>query len=80
MRPIRPQCTKSVYRHLLQHRHAQVLPIDEPLQPTASVYDHSEPLPVLQATSAQAEAVLASLEASMTPRQAIAPLETWYEV
>ena len=78
--PYSPEVYAAVYRHLLQHRHRQVLPIDDQLQTSASVYYHAEPPPVLQATSAQAEKILASLEASMTPAQAIAAAETWYEV
>lgn len=78
--PYSPAVYEAVYRHLLRHRRAEVLPIDEPLQPTASVYAHSEPLPVLRATAAQAQAMLAELEASMTPEQAIAANEAWYEV
>lgn len=78
--PYSPAVYEAVYRHLLRHRHAEVLPIDEPLQPTASVYAQCEPLPVLRATAAQAQAMLAELEASMTPEQASAALATWYEV
>ena len=59
---------------------AQVLPIDEPLQPTASVYDQAEPLPFLRATAAQAETILADVEASVSPEAAIAAAASWYEV
>lgn len=78
--PYSPAVYEAVYRHLLQHRHAQVLPIDEPLQPKTSVYDQAEPLPFLRATAAQAEAILADLEASMGSEAAIAAVETWYIV
>ncbi len=78
--PYSPEVYAAVYRHLLQHRHRQVLPIDEQLQTSASVYQHAEPPPVLKATAVQAEAILAKLEASLTPEQAIAAAETWYEV
>lgn len=71
---------EAVYRHLLRHRQAQVLPIDEPLQPKNSVYDLAEPLPFLRATAAQAEAALADLEASMGAVAAIAAAESWYIV
>jgi len=77
--PYSPAVYEAVYRHLLQHRHAQVLPIDDPLQPTASVYDQAEPLPFLRATAAQAETILADLEASMEPEAAIAAAASWYE-
>lgn len=78
--PYSPAVYAAVYRHLLQRRHAQVLPIDEPLRPTASVYHQAQPLPMLRATAAQAEAILADLETSMRPEAAIAAAETWYQV
>ena len=78
--PYSPAVYGAVYRHLLQHRQAQVLPIDEPLQPTASVYAQAEPLPFLQATAAQAESIFADLEASMRPDAAIAAADNWYVV
>lgn len=75
-----PAVYEAVYRQLLRHRHTRVLPINEPLQPTASVYEQLAPLPYLQATKAQAEAVLRELEAAMSPAQAIAAMEGWYKV
>ncbi|MCY4062993.1 MAG: hypothetical protein OXG53_11545 [Chloroflexi bacterium] len=78
--PYSPAVYEAVYSHLLQHRQAQVLPIDEPLQPTASVYDQAEPLPFLRATAAQAETILADVEASLAPEAAIAAAASWYEV
>ncbi len=78
--PYSPAVYEAVYRHLLQHRNARVLPIDEPLQPTASVYDRAEQLPFLRATAAQAETILADLEASVSPEAAIAAAARWYEV
>lgn len=78
--PYSPVVYAAVYRHLLRHRQARELPIDEPLQPTASVYDHAAPSPVLRATAAQAEMILARLEATMTPEQARAAAEKWYEI
>lgn len=77
--PYSPQVYSAVYRHLLRHRLAQVLPIDEALQPFGSVYAHEGQPPVLQASMAQAEAILARLEATMTPEQAIAAADRWYE-
>lgn len=78
--PYSPAVYEAVYCHLLQHRQAQVLPIDEPLRPTASVYDQAEPLPFLRPTAAEAESILADLEASMRPEAAVAAAETWYQV
>lgn len=78
--PYSPAVYAAVYQHLLRHRQARVLPIDEPLQPSASVYDYEIPLPALRATAAQAEAIMAKLEASMGPEQALADLEIWHDV
>ncbi|MDE2775820.1 MAG: hypothetical protein OXI77_07770 [Chloroflexota bacterium] len=75
-----PAVYEAVYRQLLRHRHARVLPVNEPLQPTASVYDQMTTLPYLQATRAQAQALLRKLEAVKTPAQAIADMERWYKV
>ena len=75
-----PAVYEAVYCQLLRHRHARVLPVNQPLQPTASVYDQLAPLPYLRATRAQAEAVLRELEAAMMPAQAIAAMEGWYKV
>lgn len=77
--PYSPQVYAAVYRHLLRHRQAQILPIEEALLPSGSVYEHVEQPPVLQASAAQAEAILARLEAALTPAQAIAA-DRWYEV
>lgn len=78
--PYSPQVYTAVYRHLLRHRQAQALPIAVALQPSGSVYEHEEKPPVLQASAAQAEAILARLEAAMTPEQAISATHKWYEV
>ena len=78
--PYSPAVYEAVYRHLLRHRHAHPLPITEPLKPTASVYDHDEPLPSLCATAAQAKAIMTEVETSLTPEAAIADAAKWYEV
>ena len=74
-----PEIYENVYRHLLRHRHCHALPINEPLQPAASVYELAA-LPFLLATDDEAEAILSQLEASTTPAQAIADARRWYEV
>ena len=78
--PYSPEIYARVYRHLLRHRHARTLPIDAPLQPISSVYEQAAPLPFLRATEAQAEAVLAQLEASTAPAQVAADARRWYEI
>ena len=78
--PYSPQVYADVYRHLLQHRNAQTLPVNEMLEPSASAYADMERLPTLQATAAQAEAIMAGLEASVTAEAAFAAAATWYLV
>ena len=78
--PYSPEIYTAVYRHLLQHRKVQTLMIDQDLQPTASVYALDADLPNLQSRPDQAKQILDALEASMTPAQAIAAAQNWYDV
>lgn len=78
--PYSPDVYAAVYRHLLRHRNAHVLPIDEVLRPTDSVYALDAELPVLRAGASEARAILARLEASMTLAQVFAAAANWYEV
>jgi len=78
--PYSPDVYAAVYRHLLRQRNAQVLPIDDVLRPAGSVYALDAELPKLQATSAEADSILATLESSMTREQVFAAAEKWYEV
>ena len=75
-----PQIYAAVYRHLLQHRHARVLPIDRALQPSASVYAYTERLPNLQATPSVAEVIIARLEAEHSLDEIAAAAGHWYEL
>lgn len=75
-----PQIYAAVYRHLLQHRHVRVLPVDRALQPSASVYDYTERLPNLQATPSVAEAIIARLEAEHSLDEIAAAAGHWYKL
>ena len=78
--PYSPEIYTAVYRHLLRHRHVQVLTIDQDLRPTASVYAFDADLPNLLATYERASEILSALETSMTREQAMAAAEKWHEV
>ncbi len=78
--PYSPQIYAAVYRHLLQHRHVQILTVDAPLKPSASVYELNAALPRLHATAAQAHELLARLEAMTSVEQAQAAAARWHEV
>ncbi len=75
-----PEIYEAVYSYLLQHRHFQPLPIDEPLQPVGSVYDFNLELPQLIATDAMAQAILAQLEASRSSEDVSAAAANWYKL
>ena len=75
-----PTIYVAVYRHLLQHRHVQILTVDEPLKPSASVYELDGALPRLHATAAQAHELLAHLAAMTSVEQAQTAAARWHEV
>lgn len=78
--PYSPPIYAAVYRHLLQHRHVQILPLNEPLEPAASVYEFDADPPQLRALPAQAQDIWARLEAMTSLEQAQADAARWYEV
>ncbi|MCY3833855.1 MAG: hypothetical protein OXG85_12635 [Chloroflexi bacterium] len=78
--PYSPDVYAALYRHLLRHRNAQVLPIEQTLRPGQSVYALDAELPSLQASAAEARSILAQLESSMTLAQVLAAAANWHEV
>ena len=78
--PYSPDVYAAVYRHLLQYRNARVLPLHQVLQPSASVYANIERLPNLQATAAQAAAIIARLEAQTTSDEIAAAADNWFRL
>ena len=74
-RPYSPAIYRSVYAHLLSHRHTTVFDDYPILSPTASVYAGMDTLPNLQATPAAAARILARLEAQAPDDSA-----AWYDV
>lgn len=73
--PYSPGIYAAVYRHLLQRRHVEQIDLCQPLPASASVYDGLDALPQLRATTAEAAAIMAQLEAA-PPRAEHA----WYDV
>ena len=78
--PYSPPIYVAVYRHLLQHRHVQILPLNEPLEPAASVYEFDVDPPQLRASLAQAQDIWARLEAMTSLEQAQADAASWHEI
>lgn len=78
--PYSPPIYAAVYRHLLQHRHVHILPLNEPLEPAASVYEFDADPPQLRADSAQARDIWARLESMISLEQAQADAARWHEV
>ena len=78
--PYSPPIYAAMYRHLLQHRHVHILPLNEPLEPAASVYEFDIDPPQLRADSAQARDIWARLESMISLEQAQADAARWHEV
>ena len=68
-----PEVYAAVYLRLLRHRHASVLPVDALLPATESVYAHTDALPQVAATPAEAQITLRLVEANPNARP-------WWEV
>ncbi|MCY4072208.1 MAG: hypothetical protein OXG60_12995 [Chloroflexi bacterium] len=75
-----PEIYQAAYRHLLRHRQAKVLPIDEPLRPVASVYDFDAALPQLIPDREDAQALLRELEATTTGTGLKRDAAAWYKL
>ena len=73
-----PAVYAAVYQHLLQHRNHQVLAIDAPLQPKASVYDEMATLPQLRASAPLAAAIMARVERAESQALARTDTRAWY--
>lgn len=78
--PYDPEVYTAVYAHLLQHRHLTVLPITQRLENGRSVYDLHIPTTKLQATPAEALALITHLETSYGVAEVERQVKGWYEV
>ena len=73
--PYSPELYAAVYRQLLQHRHVEQVDLRRPLPATTSVYAGLDALPQLRATTAEAAAILAQLEAAPPAAE-----QAWYDI
>ena len=78
--PYSPEIYEAVCRHLLRHRQVNVLAIDEPLRPAASVYDFDSELPQLIANRDRAQAVLREIEATTSEARLKRDAASWYQL
>lgn len=78
--PYSPEIYSAVYQYLLQHRHHQILNIDELLTPVGSAYDYSEPLPEVIATEEEAQQIIEQLEHEYGVDQIIEDAKHWYDL
>lgn len=76
--PYDPEVYTAVYAHLLQHRHLTVLPITERLGNGRSVYDLNIPTTKLQATPAEALALISEMEANFTQVEIAHAVAQWF--
>lgn len=78
--PYSPEIYEAVYRHLLRHRQVNVLAIDEPLRPAASVYDFDSEHPQVIAKRDRAQAVLREIEATTSEARVKRDAASWYQL
>ncbi len=78
--PYSSEIYTAVYQHLLQHRHVQVLDIDDILKPSGSAYDFASKIPELTASPQQVTEILTQLEANFTIEQVEEEVNNWYKV
>ena len=73
-----PEVYAAVYEHLLRERHAQTLPLDEPLETPGSVYDAMARFAQLQASRDEARLILRRLETEISPVQLREAASNWH--
>ena len=75
-----PDLYTAVYRHLLQHRRLQLLPITTVLHPAGSAYDLTIGGTELSATPEEATQIIDQVERQFTPESLTAAVENWYQM
>jgi hypothetical protein len=75
-----PEVYTAVYRHLLQHRHHQILAIDTILRPTSSAYDWHLSGTELAASPTEVAHILTRLEQQYSPERLQQIVADWFEV
>jgi hypothetical protein len=75
-----PGVYTTVYRHLLQHRHHQILAIDTVLRPNSSAYDLSLSGIELAASPAKVNQIMTAVEQDYTSDRLEQIVAHWFEV
>lgn len=75
-----PALYRDVYTYLMQHRHCQVLSVDQILPKVGSVYDLSMPVQELNATATQVAAQMAFIEHNYDESTLLKTVSQWYEL
>jgi hypothetical protein len=78
--PYNPYIYGGVYQALLQHRHAQLLLIDQVLRPSQSVYEMDIVVSQLQAKSAEVEKFMQQVEQRYTPQTLKETVANWHAI
>ena len=75
-----PEVYTAVYRHLLQHRHHQILAIDTVLRPTSSAYEWHLSGTELAASPTEVNDILTKVEQEYTPERLEQIVADWFEI
>ena len=75
-----PAVYTAVFRHLLQHRQTQMLPVTEILKPPGSAYDLAVSGGELAAAPAEVTALLNQVEQTYTPEALETAVNNWYQL
>lgn len=75
-----PEIYAQVYQHLLQHRHMEVLHVDEVLQPQGSVYDLAAVAGELAATPEQVTEIMLTIEHNYNTEELERTVANWHKL
>jgi hypothetical protein len=75
-----PEVYTAVYQHLLQHRHCQILPINNVLKPTTSAYDWQPNGTELTATETAVAQTMRHIEQQYSPDTLEQIVSRWFEL
>jgi len=78
--PYDPELYAAVYRHLLQHRRLQVIPVHTVLRTSGSAYDLTVGGSELFAQPEEVHQIMEEIERQYTPETLAAAVEKWYEM
>jgi hypothetical protein len=78
--PYNPYIYGGVYQALLQHRHSQLLLIDQVLRPAQSVYELAVVVSRLQADAAEVDQAMREIERRYTPETLTEAIADWHAI